>query len=356
MSDTNAIVLSYGDDFLVPAAPLNTMIGTYQAKKDFITHVLAEGVDFGKIPGAGDKPALFKAGAEKMTSFFGLAPIFEDVETVEDWTGSNHGGEQFFYYRQRCILFRGIKRIGSADGSCNSWEKKYRYRWVQENDVPTHLDKSKLKIRGGRVSEFSFALDKAETTGQYGKPAAYWQQFKDAVVNGTAANVKRKTKNGKEMDAVEIDSTLYCIPNDDMAEQVNTILKMAQKRALVAAVLIATNISDYFTQDIDDYTDRPIVDEAPKQSHRPTDPEVTTTPGEFEPAPVSAPMTLAEAQAVETSQHQKYGDMPVIGLEKMRQAIEAKITANGMTPEVKADYIRKLTAINVIQAPANAPK
>jgi hypothetical protein len=34
---------------------------------------------------------------------------------------------------------------------------------------------------------------------------------------------------------------------------VNTIQKMAQKRALVAAVLNATNASDWFTQDVEDY-------------------------------------------------------------------------------------------------------
>lgn len=288
----NAIVLKTGGDFLVPAAPLQTMIATYQAKKDFIGAVLAEGVDYGKIPGAGDKPALFKAGAEKMTSFFGLAPLFEDIQAVEDWTGADHNGEAFFYYRQRCKLFRGDRLIGSAEGSCNSWEKKYRYRWLSESDVPAGLDKSKLKTRGGRISEFTFALDKSETTGQYGKPAEYWKRFKDAIEAGTAAQTKRTTKSGKAMDAWEIDSTLYCVPNDDVADQVNTILKMAQKRALVAAVLIATNISDYFTQDIEDYTDRPIVEgvvtevkpAAPVASPAPVEPE---QPGQFVPAPAA---------------------------------------------------------------------
>ena len=42
------------------------------------------------------------------------------------------------------------------------------------------------------------------------------------------------------------------VPNPDTADQVNTILKMAEKRALIAATLIAVNASDYFTQDIED--------------------------------------------------------------------------------------------------------
>ena len=142
--DSKAIVLHTGGDFLLPAAPLETMLATYQAKKSFIDKVLVIGVDYGTIPGAGDKPALFKAGAEKMTSFFGLAPVFEDVTVVEDWTGAGYGGETFFFYRQRCKLYRGVRLIGSAEGSCNSFESKYRYRWVTEQDVPDGLDKSKL--------------------------------------------------------------------------------------------------------------------------------------------------------------------------------------------------------------------
>jgi hypothetical protein len=115
------------------------------------------------------------------------------------------------------------------------------------------MDKSLLKARDGEASEFAFAVEKAETAGKYGKPAEYWQKFKDAITNGTAVKFQRKTSTGKMMDAWKIGAMLYCIPNDDVPEQVNTILKMAQKRALVAATLIATGLSDYFTQDIEDF-------------------------------------------------------------------------------------------------------
>ena len=40
--------------------------------------------------------------------------------------------------------------------------------------------------------------------------------------------------------------------NPDIADQVNTIQKMSQKRSLVAAVLLAVNASEFFTQDIED--------------------------------------------------------------------------------------------------------
>jgi hypothetical protein len=46
------------------------------------------------------------------------------------------------------------------------------------------------------------------------------------------------------------------VPNPDICDQVNTIQKMATKRALIAAVLIAVNASEFFTQDVEDFPPR----------------------------------------------------------------------------------------------------
>lgn len=46
--------------------------------------------------------------------------------------------------------------------------------------------------------------------------------------------------------------------NQFLADQYNTVLKMAEKRALVAAVLVCTNASDIFTQDLDETFDETI--------------------------------------------------------------------------------------------------
>jgi hypothetical protein len=251
----------YQGGAVMPVIEVEVAKQRYQDQKDFIESIMHDKVDYGIIPGT-EKNTLLKPGAEKLCWFFGLRPIFRDIEHVEDWTGATHG-EPFFYYRVQCELMSHGEIVASADGSANSWEKKHRYRWVAEADIPNHLDKSKLKTRGGRTSEFTFAVDKAETTGQYGKPAEYWKRFTDAINNGTATPVKRKTKSGKEMDALEIDTTLFCIPNEEVADLVNTILKMAQKRALVAATLIGANASEWFTQDMEDFIDTTFVDVTP---------------------------------------------------------------------------------------------
>lgn len=43
------------------------------------------------------------------------------------------------------------------------------------------------------------------------------------------------------------------VPNAEIADQVNTIQKMGQKRSLIAATLLAVNASEFFTQDVEDF-------------------------------------------------------------------------------------------------------
>lgn len=217
----------------------------------FVQDIMKKDIDYGEIPGT-NKPTLLKPGAERLISFFGLSPKFLIVEKVEDWTGKTTGGEPLFYYFYKCQLWRGDYFVGEADGSCNSRESKYRWRWVRESELPANADKSKLATRGGTTTEFAFAIDKKETGGAYGKPAEYWAKWERAIEDGSARPVKKKTKSNKEMDAWEMDTKVYRIPSDDVASQVNTIQKMAQKRALVAVTLIAVNASEFFTQDLDD--------------------------------------------------------------------------------------------------------
>jgi len=210
--------------------------------------ILRPGIDYGAIPGT-DKPALKKPGAERLCSAFQFNPRFETITAIERWDGN----EPLFFYRIRCSLVHiesGLE-IATGVGSCNSRETKYRWRWVKAEDVPAHLDKETLETRSTLLSEFKFAIEKAETAGKYGKPAAYWQKFKDAIANGSAKSVMKPTAKGQS-EAYEIGGLLYRVPNDEIFDLVNTIDKMACKRALVAAALIGANASEFFTQDLDD--------------------------------------------------------------------------------------------------------
>ena len=161
---------------------------------------LIQGQDFGVIPGT-SKPTLLKPGAEKVAKLLGLCDHYEILDRQEDWK------TPFFRYLVKCQLKTASHCLVVSEGfgECNSMESKYRYRWLWPKDLPEDFDK--------------------ENTAK-------------KVVN---------TRNGKV--------TQYRIDNDDIFTQVNTLIKMAKKRALVDAALSAGRLSNVFTQDIEDIQD-----------------------------------------------------------------------------------------------------
>lgn len=249
--------------------------------------ILVKDIDYGVIPGT-EKPTLLKPGAEKICTFFGYSPQY--IETcIEDWSGQEHGGEPLFYYKYTCVLAKDGKPVGEGIGSANSWESKYRYRWLRKDQLPSDLDIANLPTRGGKQTLFvyDFALEKGETTGQYGKPAEYWQQFHDAINSGTARKVNKPFKSGKAGVGfeIDIDSEVYRVPNDAFPDIINTCQKMGQKRAYIAATLSATGASQFFTQDVEDlphFNETP----APTARNEPQDaPEPEKAPKPQAPAP-----------------------------------------------------------------------
>ena len=346
MNEENAIIRA---EFLSPAISVQDALNVYQAKKQFIEGVLRENVDFGTIPGTGTKPVLLKPGAEKMTSFFGLSTVFVDVEKVEDWIGTDHGGEPFFYYREKCELYRGERLIASADGSCNSFEKKYRYRNADRLcpacGKPTII-KGKEEYGGGWIC--------------FTKKGGCGTKFSNADPSIT-------------------DQSLGQVKNPDVAELVNTILKMAQKRALVAATLIATGVSDYFTQDIEDYV-------APGQFVDAQVKDVTPpAPVEKKSNPVKAPedQTLDEERPYEpavfksrfntlvSALHGKYKDLKVTDAERkvLASAIEGVfdgdklkryeftkwLTGTASTKDLNPYHVKALMTVMEVKSFDDAP-
>lgn len=185
--------------------------------EEFKRSIMVEGVDYGTIPGT-PKPTLLKPGAEKLSLAFALAPTFEPANRVEDWERG------FFHYEERCVLTN--KRTGdvvaSANGSANS--KEPRYRWRKAERVCPACQQPAI-IKGKE---------------QYG---GGWLCF--AKKGGCGAKFGIEDRDITEQ-------VVGNIENPEPYELTNTILKMAQKRALVAAVLIATGGSGIWTQDIED--------------------------------------------------------------------------------------------------------
>src|SRR5574343_997896 len=183
---------------LMPIIDVQQMVDRRNLIIEFTEKIMVRDTDYGTIPGT-NKPTLLKPGAEKLVSAFGLTPKIIAKEQDLDWTGERHGGEPFFYFAYTFDMIRDGRVLGTGEGSCNSWESKYRYRWVPESEVPAHLDRMKLQRRDDSTWAFKFSVEKAETTGSYGRPQEYWDRFKDAIQAQTANLVKKQTKSGKVM-------------------------------------------------------------------------------------------------------------------------------------------------------------
>lgn len=179
----------------MPVMTIQEAVERYNALVNFTKTIMRKDHDYGVIPGT-DKPTLYKAGAEKLCSFFGLVPKFNIIDKILDF---NNG---LFYYHYSCELLRNGQLLASGEGSANSMEKKHRYRNIAE---------------------------------------------KKATVEDKTMSIRKETKSGKYGDYA-----VYVVPNSEPYDLVNTLQKMAQKRALVAAVLIGTNASEFYTQDLED--------------------------------------------------------------------------------------------------------
>ena len=219
---TDLVIQSNGNQYsIMPVMDIETSMQRRQAIIDFTKKVMVKDVHYGKIPGT-SKDTLMKPGAEMLGTLFGLSPRFIAETATEDWTGADHSGEPFFYYRYRCELRRGDMLVGDGIGSCNSWEGKYRYRNASKvcpNCGSEAIIKGKQEYGGGWLC--------------FAKKGGCGAKFNDGdqAIEGQAT--------GK-------------VKNDNPQDIVNTIDKMAQKRALVAAILIAVNASEFFTQDVED--------------------------------------------------------------------------------------------------------
>lgn len=142
--------------------PLVAADNHYKMMVSFVKQQMERDIDYGVIPGTGNKPVLLKPGAEKLCRLFSLYPQLELIQSITDFD------KPLFHYHYRCTVYRHGEPVGQGEGCCNSREKKY--------------EKQAYKI---------------------------------------------------------FDLT-------------NTICKIAQKRAMVSAVLVAVGASQFFTCDLDD--------------------------------------------------------------------------------------------------------
>lgn len=188
--------------------------------------VFKSGTDYGVIPGTGDKPTLLLPGMEKLMRALRLRPEYKLLTSHEDFD------KPLFYYRYECRMVEvdsGLT-VSSAIGSANSYEAKWRWR-DQKRTCPKcgkdAINRSKFPPRNNPNAEPGWYC--------HAKAGGCGAEFAATDTAITAQPV------GK-------------VENPDIFDQINTIDKIAQKRALSSAIKGAANVSEYFTVDLEDLT------------------------------------------------------------------------------------------------------
>ena len=195
-----------GDDAPVRAMSTAAVLAQVAQVQDIMHKVMREGEHYGTIPGT-DKPALLKAGAEKLSFTFRLLPKYR--VTSLDLPGGH------IRYEVVCELWHesGVF-AGEGLGNCSTMESKYRWRPSWE-DTGESIPKDS-KERKDEYRKQGYGMKKANN-GQW-----LWVRYLP--------------------DRAE---------NPDIADTWNTVLKMAKKRAHVDAAITACAASDIFTQDVE---------------------------------------------------------------------------------------------------------
>jgi len=172
------------------------LAGHIESVRQIQRQVMRKDHHYGTIPGCGDKPTLFKAGAELVLMTFQIHLtdiVVEDLSTEDE-----------IRYRVKTIGSTPdgvIRGIGIGEASTN--EEKYKWR----------------------------------------------RSVSDAEWDQTPAS-RRREKHGYNRKSREAYTTKQVRTNP--ADSANTILKMAKKRSYVDLTLTATAASEVFTQDVED--------------------------------------------------------------------------------------------------------
>lgn len=259
MSDTNetALTVATTDDYSVDVA---RVLSQTTAIQRCMQSVMRPGEHYGVIPGTtrpGEtpKPTLLQPGADKLGLMFRLRPEYEIVSRTET---------DAFISREVCCRLYHIQTgecWGEGFGSANSRETKYQNQAM-----------SKVCPKCGKP-----AIIKGKT--EYGGGWLCYAK-KDGCGTKFADDDESITNQTGQVNA------------DKLWDLHNTIVKMANKRARVAAVLTATAASDIFTQDLED-----LVEAAPTAKTAATPQQTAAQPGSTSGAkPATDPTKASEAQ------------------------------------------------------------
>lgn len=188
--------------------------------------LLIKGEDYGHVPGIA-KPFLQQPGAEKLANFYGFA-VRQEAERIVRRVGDDDTIPPFAYHVKSFVHLGDTTGpiVAEGFGEANVYEDKYHYR-----------NASAACPVCGKTGNIITRKTPPQLAGKRQCAA-----FGDKTGCGTVfePNDPRLTPAGKEP-----------TPDVDLFGLAETILQMAAKRSLVAAIRRATGTSGLFTQDSD---------------------------------------------------------------------------------------------------------
>lgn len=216
MENNNLVNANAQQAALAPAnVDFMTNLEELKRRADYVgelkRQIMVKDRHYGVIPGCGNKPTLLKNGAELLCMAFRLA---SDANVEIHELGNGH---REYTVTTRLTSMATGELVATGLGSCSTMESKYRYRNVADYEVTGQPIPGDSKERKAEYRKQGFGMKKVD--GEW-----CWVRFKDS----------QKSEN------------------PDIADQYNTVLKMASKRSLIDATLKATGGSCEFTQDIED--------------------------------------------------------------------------------------------------------
>ena len=208
---------------VTPAASAGELVARMDVIKQAMEQAMRADVDYGVIPGTGSKPTLLKPGAEKLGVLFQLDLQPENEKIWHD------DGHLTVISRVTAFYAPSGARLGGGEGICTTREKKYAKRRAD-----------RLCPQCGQATVLE---SRDRNTKQPDGSLFCWKKK-----GGCGANFAAGSDQAKALLAVKPGD----VDNPDIADTYNTVLKMAEKRGRVDAVLAVTGASALFTQDVED--------------------------------------------------------------------------------------------------------
>lgn len=217
MSESTEIAVSQQST----ALSVEGVLARISSVQELMKRAMEKGIDYGQIPGTGGKPTLLKPGAEKLNLMFKFAERFDTKKTFHD--------DGHLTVESTCeILARDGTFLGDSSAMCSTRESKYAYRGGSRKCPSCGKDaikKSKFPPRNRPNDPPGF--------------------YCFAKIGGCGVNFNHD-------DPAIVSQSEERQKNPDIADCFNPVVRMAEKRAFVAAVRLVTGCSSIFEEEMPD--------------------------------------------------------------------------------------------------------